>query len=260
MKCAATFLVAILSATPLAAQAYGRPPILRDVGIEQHNGASIPLDTRFTDESGRAVTIREYAGKPIILALVYYQCPSLCGLVLSGVGRSTRALPFKAGEEYEVVAVSFNPSETPQLAREKQQSYAEEVPAAAKWHFLTGAESSIRSLADAVGFHYAYDAEKKQYAHPSAITLLTPEGRISRYFYGIEYPARDLKLSLIEASNRRIGSPIDQIQLFCFQYDPASGKYTLTILKTLRLAGIGTVGAIAALLVTMLWRERRPAQ
>jgi protein SCO1/2 len=257
------WLIFLLSATSLRAQVYGRPAILRDVGIEQHMGAQVPLDVPFTDEQGQAVTLRQYTGKPVILALVYYQCPGLCDLVLNGVVRSTRELKFNAGEEYQVVAVSFDGRENYPLARDKKVTYVRDYGrkgAQQGWHFLTGADSSSRLLADTVGFHFTYDPVSNQFAHPSAIMILTPEGRVARYFYGIDYPVRDVKLGLIDASGGKIGSPIDAVQLFCFHYDPANGKYGLLIVRVLRVAGLATMGALAAFMIVMFRRDARAAR
>ncbi len=257
----ATIILLLCSAMLVEAQAtFGRPAILRNIGIEQKMGAQIPLDLRFTNEAGQPVTLRQYLGKPVILALVYYQCPSLCNLVLGGLLRSVKGLKMTAGNEYEVLAVSFNPRETPELAAAKKKSYVKSYGRAgseAGWHFLTGPESSSKALADAAGFKYAYDPVSKQYAHASAIILLTPEGRVSRYFYGIDYPARDVRLGLVEASNNRIGSAVDQVLLFCFHYDAASGKYGLMIVNILRAAGILTAGALATFMIVMFRRDFR---
>lgn len=253
-------LAAVVFASALHAQVYGRPAILRDVGIEQHMGATVPLDDPFTDENGNTVSLRKYSGKPMILALVYYQCPSLCDMVLNGLVRAARALKFTAGDEYQVIAVSFDSRENYPLARAKKQSYVKDYSrpgADTGWHFLTGADSSSRALADAVGFHFTYDPISNQFAHPSAIMILTGDGRIARYFYGIDYPARDVKLGLLDASGGRIGSPIDAVQLFCFHYDPANGKYGLMIVRVLQLAGLLTLGALLTFMLVMFRRDFR---
>jgi protein SCO1/2 len=237
-----------------------KPAALRNVGIEQKMGSQVPLEVPFNDESGRPVTLRQYLGKPVILALVYYQCPSLCNMILNGVVRSVKALKMTAGDEYEVVAVSFDPRETPEMAAAKKHAYVRQYDREGSdrgWHFLTGAEASSRNLADAVGFRYTYDPLTNQYAHASAIVVLTPEGKIARYFYGIEYPARDLRFALEEASERRIGSPIDAVLLYCYHYDPANGKYGLVIMNVLRIAGILTVAILAAFMIVMFRRDFR---
>jgi protein SCO1/2 len=252
----------LLAGWPVLAQiqtAY-KPPALRNVGIEQKMGAQVPTNLPFLDESGRAVTLRQYLGKPVILALVYYQCPSLCNMILNGVVRSMRALRMSAGDEFDVVAVSFDPRETPEMAAAKKASYVREYDREGSekgWHFLTGAEASSKSLADSVGFRYSYDGLTNQFAHGSAIMLLTPEGRVARYFYGIDYPARDLRLGLVEASEGRVSSPVDQVLLYCYHYDPANGKYGLVIMNVLRIAGILTVACLASFMIVMFRRDFR---
>jgi protein SCO1/2 len=235
-----------------------RPALLRNVGIDQKMGAQVPIDLPFEDESGRPVTLRQYLGKPVILALVYYQCPSLCNMVLNGVLRSVKNLEMTAGDEYDIVAVSFDPRETPEMAAAKKASYLkgyDRAGAEQGWHFLTGREASSKSLAESVGFHFAYDSVTNQYAHGSAMMILTPEGKVTRYFYGIEYPARDVRFGLEEASNRRIGSPVDAVLLYCYHYDPANGKYGLVIMNALRLAGFATVAALATFMIIMFRRD-----
>lgn len=235
-----------------------RPALLRSVGIDQQMGAQVPIDLPFNDESGQTVTLRQYLGKPVILALVYYQCPSLCNMVLNGVLRSVKSLPMTAGDQYNIVAVSFDPRETSEMAAAKKTSYVKgynRAGAEEGWHFLTGPEASSKSLADAVGFHFAYDSVNNQFAHGSAIMLLTPEGKVTRYFYGIDYPARDVRLGLVEASNRRIGSPIDAVMLYCYHYDPSNGKYGMVIMNALRLAGMATVGVLATFMLIMFYRD-----
>jgi len=259
------FVFALLIALPAFAQMQTtyKPAALRNVGIEQKMGGAVPVDIPFTDESGRPATLRQYLRKPVILALVYYQCPSLCNMVLNGVVRSARALQMTAGEEFDVVAVSFDPHETPEMAAAKKAAYIKEYDRPGTengWHFLTGAEASSRTLADAVGFRYSYDALSNQYAHASAIMILTSEGRVARYFYGIDYPARDLRLGLVEASEGRISSPVDQVLLYCYHYDPANGKYGLVIMNVLRIAGILTVACLATFMIVMFRRDFRSPQ
>ncbi|MCU1338271.1 MAG: electron transport protein SCO1/SenC [Bryobacterales bacterium] len=261
MKYIALWIALAGSVRLLPAQVYGRPPILRDVGIDQKMGAQLPLDLPFEDEHGRAVTLRDYSGKPIILALVYYQCPSLCNLVLNGVSRVTRGLSFAPGKEYEFIAVSFDPRESAPLALAKKHSLMQEFGRPGPengWHFLTDSGTSAKILADAVGFHYTFDNATNQFAHPSAILILTPEGRVAQYFYGIDYLARDVRLGLVEASRNNIGSPLDQVQLFCFHYDPSNGKYSLAIMNILRGAGLATVAALAGFMLRMFRRDWRP--
>lgn len=245
------------------AQTNWRPAVLRRAGIDQKMGAQAPLDLPFNDESGHAVPLRRYFGKPVILALVYYQCPSLCNMVLNGVLRSVKNLKMSAGDEYQIVAVSFDPRETADMAAAKKQSYIKGYnrPGAEQgWHFLTGPEASSKTLAESIGFHYAFDAVSNQYAHGSAIMLLTPEGRVTRYFYGIDYPERDVRLGLIEASNNRIGSAVDQVMLYCYHYDPSNGKYGLVIMNVLRLAGGVTVASLVIFMILMLRRDSRHAR
>ena len=238
----------------------GRPLLLRDVGIDQKLNEQVPLDLTFVDETGQSVHLRSFfEGKPVVLALVYYECPMLCTQVLNGLVRSLKNVKLDAGRDFSVIAVSINPRESTELAAAKKRIYVGiyERPGGDKgWHFLTGTEAASKALANAVGFRYAYDQVTGQYAHASGIMLLTPEGRTSRYFYGIEYPARDLRLGLVEASENKIGSPVDQLLLFCYHYDPTTGKYGLVILNVIRAAGVVTVLAIAGFMLLMFRREK----
>jgi len=243
---------------PEPTQIYSRSPLLRNVGIDQKMGALVPLDLSFDDEAGNPVTLRQYLGKPVILALVYYSCPSLCNMVLNGVLRSVKDLPLTAGEDYNVVAVSFDPRETSSMAAVKKTNYVKEYgrPGTENgWHFLTGPELSSKKLAETVGFRYAYDSITNQYAHGSAIMILTPEGRVTKYFYGINYPSRDVRLGLIEAANHRIGSPVDQVLLYCYHYDPSTGKYGMVIMNVIRLGGLLTLGTLLTFMFVMLRRD-----
>jgi protein SCO1/2 len=205
------------------------------------------------------VQLGDYLGqKPVILTLNYYECPMLCPLVLEGLLRSLRALSFTIGEQFDVVTVSIDPGETAALAATTKARYIRDYgrpKAAAGWHFLTGDEASIQRLTQAVGFRYAYDAGKNQYAHAAGIMVLTPQGSISRYFYGIEFSPRDLRLALVEAAANTIGSPVDQLLLFCYQYDPATGRYSLVVRRALQLAGLATVFSLAGFMVVMFCRE-----
>jgi protein SCO1/2 len=235
-----------------------RPDLLRSVGIDQKMGAQVPIDLPFNDADGRPVTLRQYLGKPMILALVYYQCPSLCNMVLNGVLRSAKNIAMTAGAEYNIVAVSFDPRETWEMAGAKKESYVKGYNrdgAERGWHFLTGPEASSKLLADSVGFRYAFDTINNQFAHGSAIMILTPEGRVSRYFYGIDYPARDVRLGLVEASGRHIGSAVDAVMLYCYHYDPSNGKYGMVIMNVLRVAGFATVASLAAFILIMFRRD-----
>lgn len=228
-----------------------RPDLLKDVGIDQKLNDSIPLNLKFRDEHGKPVELAQYFGsKPVILSLVYYNCPMLCTQVLNGLTRSLKQIPMGIGKDFNVVTVSIDPTERTVLADAKQTLYTSMYarPGGAQgWHFLTGEDDQIKRLAQAVGFRYAYDPDSHQYAHASGIMVLTPEGKISRYFYGIQYPERDLRLGLVEASEGKIGSPVDQVLLFCYHYDPHTGKYGLLISRVIQLAGAITVllGGIA---------------
>jgi protein SCO1 len=233
-----------------------RPPgLLAAVAFEQRLNAPAPLALAFRDEAGNAVQLGDYLGqKPVILTLNYYACPMLCPLVLEGLVHSLRVLSFTIGEQFDVVTVSINPGETAALAAERKARYIRDYGrpnAAAGWHFLTGDAASIRQLTQAVGFSYAYDSGKDQYAHAAGIMVLTPQGRISRYFYGIEFSPRDLRLALVEAAANRIGSPVDRLLLFCYRYDPATGRYTLVVRRALQLASLATVLSLAGFMVVM---------
>ena len=237
-----------------------RPEALRDVGFDQRLGAQVPLDLRFRDEEGRSVQLVEYLrSKPSILMLAYYNCPNLCPLALEGLVKSLKALSFDAGREFNVITASIDPNDGLALATANKEKYLQrygQPGAEGGWHFLTGEKESIERLTEAVGFRYTYDAKQGQYAHSTGIVILTPQGKVSRYFYGIEYAPRDLRLGLVEASSGKIGSPVDQLLLFCYQYDPATGKYTLAIMNVLRLAALATVLALSAFVVVMVKRER----
>jgi protein SCO1/2 len=236
-----------------------RPELLRDVGLDQKLGSSIPLDLTFRDEHGHPVALRQLFGqKPVILTLVYYQCPMLCTEVLNGLLRSAKSLPLEIGKDFSIVTVSIDPSERPVLAEVKHDLYAGLYgrPGAPQgWHFLTGDEAQIKVLAQAVGFRYAYDSASGQFAHPSGIMVLTPAGKLARYFYGIGYPSRDLRLGLVEASQEKIGSPIDQILLYCYHYDPATGKYGLLISRVIQAAGVLTVLSLGLVIAILFRRE-----
>src|SRR6267143_3970167 len=223
----------------------GLPAQLQNVGFAPLLNAQLPLDLSFRDESGRDVQLREYFGrKPVVLALVYYGCPMLCNQVEMGVVGSLKMLSFNAGRDYEVIFVSFDTRETPDMAAKKKVAavsrYARPETASG-WHFLTGKGEAVRALASAANFRYSFDEQHNLFAHASGIMLLTPDGRISRYFYGVEYPSRDVRLGLVDASAGKIGTPIDRALLFCYQYDPASARYSASILAIIRLGGILTV-------------------
>ena len=242
----------------------GLPTALRDVRIEQKLDQQLPLDLVFRDENGQAVKLGQYFGqKPVVLAFVYYDCPMLCTQVLNAMATSFRVLPFQIGKEFDVVTVSFDPRETSTLASTKKQVYMNYLPARMRpgansgWHFLTGDQANITQLTDAVGFHYRYDEATKQFAHASGIMLTTPQGKLSRYFYGVDYPARDLRLGLIESSENRIGSPVEQLLLYCYHYDPATGRYGVAIMKVMRIAGVATLLAIAAMILLLKGRNHK---
>jgi protein SCO1/2 len=255
-----TLACALALAAPARAQ---RSPaeVVQLVKFEQRIGAQLPLDATFRDEAGETVRLGQYFGKkPVVLALVYYECPMLCTFVLNGVVKTLRALSFEPGREFEIVVVSFNPRETPELAAQKKQAYLEEykkVHTWRGWHFLTGDEASIQAVTQAAGFQYVYDAKDNQFAHASGIVVAKPDGTLFRYFFGIEYAPRDLRLALIEASTEKIGTPVDQVLLYCFHYDPKTGKYGLLITRVIRLAGSATVLALGAFLLLAFRRERR---
>ena len=236
-----------------------KPGILNEIGIDQRIGEQLPLDIPFTDESGRTVRLGDYFGKrPVILALVYYECPMLCTQVLNGLVSALGVMNFEAGREFDVVAVSFNPKEGPGLASQKKAAYVERYGrpgSAGGWHFLTGSQESIAQLTDAVGFRYALDPEIGQFAHGAAIEVITPKGTIAKYFYGIEYSPRDLRLGLVEAADERIGTLIDDVLLFCYHYDPSTGKYGATVLGIVRMAGVATILAFAIFLTVNVRRE-----
>jgi protein SCO1/2 len=258
---------------PLTARAqYAQPPVgpvptgrstevLKRVDIEQKLGAQIPLDLKFRDESGREVRLGEYfaKGRPVALTLVYYECPMLCNQVLNGAVGAFQGLSFTAGREFEVVTVSFDPREGPDLAARKKESYLKRYKregAEAGWHFLTGDKASIDALADAVGFRYAWDEQSQQFAHASAVMVATPGGRLSHYFYGIDYAPRDLKLAFVEASEGKVGSPVDSLLLYCYHYDPAAGRFA-PVMAVMRAAGVLTVFGLAALILCLVRRSRR---
>ncbi len=237
-----------------------RPPNLQNVGIEQHLDAQVPADLSFVDDTGRPVKLGDYYGhKPLILNLVYYNCTMLCGEALAGLTGSMRLVKFDVGNEFEVVTVSFNPNETPAIAAEKKKDYLKRYGrpnAAAGWHFLTGPADSINALTKAVGFQYQYDAKLNQYAHATAIMVLTPQGRISRYFYGVDFPPKDLRMGLVEASQGKIGNAVDQVLLYCYHYDPATGKYGAIVNNILRLGAGLTILLLGGLLLILFRLER----
>lgn len=244
-----------------------RPKYLEGVGFDQKLNAQVPLDAQFRDEFGRPVRLGQYLGqRPAVLALVYFTCPALCDQILHGVVAAMRPLSLRPGRDFDVIAISINPQERPAQAAEKRLNVVNmyEPNASMKgWHFLTGTEPNIRAVADAVGFHYRYDPVSKMFFHAAGIMVLTPEGKAARYLYGVYFEPKDLKLSLIEASHDRIGSPVDQILLFCCHYDAATGKYTTTVLNLLHVSAAiflaFLIGGIALLCRRDMfpWRSRR---
>jgi protein SCO1/2 len=249
----------LYSSRPYEARApSGLPKALNDVGIDQKLNEQLPLDLVFKNENGEDVRLGDYFGKkPVVLSLVYYQCPMLCNQVLNGMVTAFKVMAFKPGQEFEVVTVSFDPRETAALAAAKKKTYVDYLPEAkragadAGWHFLTGDAVSIKRLTEAVGFRYHFDEATNQFAHASAIYVTTPQGKLARYFYGIEYAPRDLRLGLIEAAENKIGSPVDQLLLYCYHYDPATGKYGAAVMNIMRLGGIVTLIAIAGMFLVL---------
>ncbi len=237
-----------------------RPPRLENVGIEQHLDAQVPLDLTFRDENGKIVKLGDYFGrKPLILNLVYYNCPMLCGEALAGLSSAMRLIKFDVGSEFDVITVSFDPRETPEMAATKKKDFVGRYgrpSAAAGWHFLTGPSESINTLTKVVGFRYQYDARINQFAHATAIMVLTPQGRISRYFYGVEFPPKDLRMGLVEASQGKIGNAVDAVLLYCYHYDPQTGKYGAIVNNILRLAAAATILILGTFLFIM-WRLER---
>jgi len=241
-----------------------RPPYLQNVGIEQRLDAQVPADLAFVDDTGRPVKLGDYFGKkPLILNLVYYTCPMLCGEALSGLSASMKMIKFDVGKEFEVVTVSFNPKETPEMAAAKKKEFVRRygrAGAESGWHFLTGSPDSIDALTKAVGFQYQYDPRNNQYAHATAIMVLTPGGRISRYFYGVDFPPKDLRMGLVEASSGKIGNPVDQVLLYCYHYDPATGKYGAVVSNMLKVGGALTVLLLGGMILIFLRLDRVAAR
>ncbi|MBZ5651110.1 MAG: SCO family protein [Acidobacteriia bacterium] len=272
----AAIIVALLMALPSYGQgmtkgimsppANVRPPGLQNVGIEQHLDEQIPADLNFRDETGKPVRLGDYFGKkPMILNLVYYNCTMLCGEVLSGLESALRVLKFDVGKEFDVLTISFDPRETPDLATKKKAEFLKRygrAGAAQGWHFLTGPQESIDALTKAAGFQYQYDPKTGQFAHATAIMVLTPEGKIAQYYYGVEYAPKDLRLGLIQASENKIGTLADQVLLYCYHYDPATGKYGAIISRVLQLSGLATIlglGILMTVLIRMGSGHKQPA-
>ncbi len=235
-----------------------RPPGLKNVGIQQNLDGQIPPDLIFKDETGKTVRLGDYFGqKPIILSLVYYKCPMLCGEVLSGLTSALKVLKFNIGDEFNVLTVSFDPKDTPEIGAAKKAEYMERYKrpgTAAGWHFLTGPQDSIDALTKAAGFQYQYDPKTEQFAHSTAIMILTPQGKIAQYYYGVEYAPKDLRLGLIQASENKIGTVVDEILLYCYHYDPTTGRYGAVISRILQLSALATVLMLGLLLVILIRR------
>jgi len=242
------------------------PGILKEVSFRQQLDQPLPLDAQFKDESGRDVRLGDYfkTGKPVVLAFVYYSCPMLCTQVMNGISSALKPLAFTAGQDFDVVLVSFDPRDTPKAATEKKAAhlqYWSTEKTAGAWHFLTGTEPEIRRTTQAAGFSYAWDARNNQFAHVSGVLVTTPEGRLSRYFYGIEYSPKELRLALVESGKGAIGSKIDELLLYCFHYDPESGRYGVVVMNLIRLGGVVTVALVAGFILLMRRRETRtPAE
>ncbi len=258
MKRFCLLLLVLMAFTASAQNAI--PPMLQGVDIEQRLNSQVPLDLEFVNETGKTIVLNDLMnGKPVILTLVYYECPMLCTQVLNGLISSLKPLTFTPGNEFNIITVSFDPGETPALAVKKKAVYLKEYgrPKVGKgWHFLTGKEKSIAKLTESVGFQYQYDAKIDQYAHGSAIMILTPKGKVSRYFYGIEYSSRDLRFALVESSDNKIGTIADKILLYCFHYDPSQGKYSATAMNLIRLGGVITVLCLGAFILNMRRKDR----
>ena len=253
-------ILTLLTAQQVHAQSYTEG-LQQRIGIDQKLGDQIPLDLRFVDSEGNTVHLRDFFGeKPIVLSLVYFDCPMLCTQVINSLLRAMNVLSFGAGTEFDVLTISIDPGETPELAKAKKIEYLKNYrgrEGSTGWHFLTGEQQQIEQLTAAVGFRYEYDEPTDQYIHASGIMVLTPDGKLARYFYGIDYPPRDLRWGLVEAADGAIGNPVDQLLLLCYSYDPMTGKYGLYIRNSLRIGGLATVLALGSFIFVMLRRERR---
>jgi protein SCO1/2 len=238
------------------------PQVLREIGFDQNIDQRVPLDTTFRDEAGATVRLGDYFGKkPVVMVFAYYDCPMLCTQVINGLSSALGVMSLNPGKDFEIVTVSFNPRDTPATAAAKKAVYLDRYKrpgAAVGWHFLTGDQPQIDRLTRAAGFRYAWDADTKQYAHPSGVIVLTPDGRLSKYLFGIEYGPRDLRFGIVEASDGKVGTIADALLLYCYHYDPMTGRYGLVIMRAVRIAGAATVLALGAFIVVMVRREREP--
>lgn len=263
LTCAAAILIGAI-AIPSTVYAQAPEPPFDGIEIEQRLEETIPLDLRFRNEAGEDVVLGDYFGeRPVVLVLAYYRCPMLCTLVLNGLSSALQTLTLQPGNDFEIITVSIDPRETPDIAAAKKAIYLEDAgmeDAAGSWHFLTGDDASIVELARAVGFHYQYDAETDQYAHAAGVMVLTPGGTLARYFYGIEYSPRDLRFALVEASEGRVGNLVDHLLLLCYQYDPATGRYGAFTVSLVRIGGILTLAALATFVLLMLRRDARQSR
>lgn len=237
------------------------PAPLRDIGFDQHIDQKIPLDIPFRDESGRTAMLGDYFGKrPVVLVFAYYDCPMLCTQVINGLSSALGVLSLEPGKDFEIVTISFNPKDTPQSAQEKKSHYIDRYkkPGAAEaWHFLSGDQPAIDVVTKAAGFRYKWDEPTKQFAHPTGVMVLTPDGRLARYLFGIEYSPRDLRYAIVEASDGKVGNPTDTLLLYCFHYDPETGRYGLAIMRTIRVAAAGMVFALGGFIFVMVRKDKR---
>lgn len=261
-------LMVALMATTASAQLTKEPPVkllppnLSDVSIHQQLNHPIPLDAQFKDDTGKTIKLGDYFGhgRPVILNLVYYECPMLCGEALNGLTATLRMLKLNVGDDFDVVTLSFDTREGPELAHKKKQAYIERYgrPGAAQgWHFLTGDQQNVKAVADAVGFHYKWDEKSQQWAHATAIMIVTPDGRLAQYYYGVEYPPKDVRLGLVQASQNKIGNLVDEVLLYCYHYDPRTGRYGAVIMNIMRLAGVVTMTLLGGFLILMFRNDRK---
>ena len=255
-------IVILLGLPALAQRTEPLPQDLEDVGVTQNLDAALPLDLEFVDEEGRRVKLGDYfdSDRPVLLSLVYYECPMLCTLVLDGMVRVMEEMDWVPGDQFDVVTISIDPEETTELAVQKKENYLRSYgkpEAAAGWHFLTGDEDAIRSVADTVGFRYRYMEENGEFAHPAVLFVLTPEGRVSRYLFGVQHDPQTLRLSLVEASEGGIGTPVDKFLLYCYRYDPAEGRYAPVAMQLMRVGGGATILLLGGVMLTLWLREAR---